>query len=421
MLTNKEEEEKNSEIKDAENIPINQIDSENIPLKDNTIELINNPLTPHKNPSYAKEQYPADKLVITSEFFINGFAPFINETDYLKKISPVHEILSKLDKIYRPPVGEIQYRVLTKNYIDDFVVLLREHSPVKYDAEYFSKQFARTNSHFSFGAFIEINGIEYLIGYVLANLVKEKTFFQNVKKIYRTKTCFRSCLNYFRSTPERYGVISCLGVIDEYRRMGVGRKLLESMEEQLRMKGAIGINGIEYLIGYVLANLVKEKTFFQNVKKIYRTKTCFRSCLNYFRSTPERYGVISCLGVIDEYRRMGVGRKLLESMEEKQEKDPKNEEEKKAEEIKKEKEENEEKQPKKEREEIIDIFSCDGNTIEGNENNNQGAAPYKFSLEKFSADYTNLLNLYSDSKNSFKILLFKIFFPSFFQPCLLLL
>ena len=84
-----EEEEKNSEIKDAEKIPINQVDSENIPLKDNTIELINNPLTPHKNPSYAKEQYHANKLVITSEFFINGFAPFINETDYLKKISEV--------------------------------------------------------------------------------------------------------------------------------------------------------------------------------------------------------------------------------------------------------------------------------------------------------------------------------------------
>ena len=242
MLTNsEEEEEKNPETNDAEKIPINQTDSENIPLKDNTIELINNPLTPQKNPSYAKQPYPQNKLHITSEFFINGFAPFIEEDDYLKKISPVHEVLSKLDKTLRPPVGEIQYRILTKNYIDDFVTLLREHSPVKYDAEYFSKQFTRSNSHFSFGAFIEINGIEYLIGYVLANLVKEKTFFQNVKKIYRTKTCFRSCLNYFRSSPERYGVISCLGVIDEYRRMGVGRKLLECMEEQLKMKGAIGI------------------------------------------------------------------------------------------------------------------------------------------------------------------------------------
>ena len=140
-----------------------------------------------------------------------------------------------------PSVGDIQYRILTKNYIDDFLTLLREHSPVKYDNDYFSKQFMRINSHFSFGAFIEINGIEYLIGYILANLVKEKTFFQNVKKIYRTKTCFRSCLNYFKSTPEIYGVITNLGVIDEYRRMGVGKKLLEYMEEQLKMKGAIGI------------------------------------------------------------------------------------------------------------------------------------------------------------------------------------
>ncbi len=243
MLTiNDEEEEKNQESNDAEKIPVNQMDSENMPLKDNTIEIINNPLTPQKNPPlYAKQPYPSNKLYVTSEFFVNGFAPFINDDDYLKKISPVHEVLNKLDKILRPSTGEIQYRILTKNYVDDFVTLLREHSPVKYDAEYFSKQFARTRSHFSYGAFIEINGIEYLIGYVLANLVKEKTFFQNVKKVYRTKTCFRSCLNYFKSTPERYGVISALGVIDEYRRMGVGRKLLEFMEEHLKNKGAIGI------------------------------------------------------------------------------------------------------------------------------------------------------------------------------------
>jgi ribosomal protein S18 acetylase RimI-like enzyme len=236
------ETDKVGENNDAEKIPISQSDSENIPLKDNTIELINNPLNPQKiQPVYAKKPYPPNKLQITSEFFIDGFPPFIADDDYLKKISPVHKVLQKLDKIFRPTINEIQYRILTKNYIDDFVTLLREHSPVKYDSEYFQKQFERSGTHFSYGAFIEINGIEYLIGYILANLVKERTFFQNVKKIYRTKTCFRSCINYFKTTPERYGVISCLGVIDEYRRMGIGKKLLECMEEELKEKGAIGI------------------------------------------------------------------------------------------------------------------------------------------------------------------------------------
>ena len=236
------EEEKVAEDNDVEKIPISQNDSENIPLKDNTIELINNPLNPKKTqPVYAKSPYPADKLQITSEFFLDGFPPFINDKDYLKKVSPIHQVLNKLEKIFRPTIGEIQYRILTVNYIDDFVTLLREHSPVKYESEYFRKQFNITDTHFSYGAFIEINGIEYLIGYVLANLIKERTFFQNVKKIYRTKTCFRSCINYFRTTPERYGVITCLGVIDEYRRMGVGKKLLDCMEEELKQKGAIGI------------------------------------------------------------------------------------------------------------------------------------------------------------------------------------
>ena len=236
------EEEKVAEDNDTEKIPISQTDSENIPLKDTTIELINNPLNPKKTqPVYAKSPYPPDKLQITSEFFLDGFPPFINDKDYLKKISPIHQVLHKLEKIFRPTIGEIQYRILTVNYIDDFVTLLREHSPVKYESEYFRKQFNRTDTHFSYGAFIEINGIEYLIGYVLANLIKERTFFQNVKKIYRTKTCFRSCINYFRTTPERYGIITCLGVIDEYRRMGVGKKLLDCMEEELKQKGAIGI------------------------------------------------------------------------------------------------------------------------------------------------------------------------------------
>ena len=236
------EEEKVTEENDTEKIPISQTDSENIPLKDNTIELINNPLNPKKTqPVYAKSPYPPNKLQITSEFFLDGFPPFINDKDYLKKISPIHQVLHKLEKIFRPTIGEIQYRILTVNYIDDFVTLLREHSPVKYESEYFRKQFNRTDTHFSYGAFIEINGIEYLIGYVLGNLIKERTFFQNVKKIYRTKTCFRSCINYFRTTPERYGIITSLGVIDEYRRMGVGKKLLDCMEEELKQKGAIGI------------------------------------------------------------------------------------------------------------------------------------------------------------------------------------
>ena len=236
------ETEKSTENSDSEKIPKRQIYTENIPLKDNTIELINNPLNPQKiQPIYAKQPYPPNKLQITSEFFLNGFPPFINDDDYLKKISPIHQVLEKLDKIFRPTVGEIQYRILTSNYIDDFVTLLREHSPVKYDSEYFKKQFEKSETHFSYGAFIEVNGIEYLIGYVLANLIKERTFFQNVKKIYRTKTCFRSCINYFRTTPERYGVITALGVVDEYRRMGVGKKLLDCMEEELKQKGAIGI------------------------------------------------------------------------------------------------------------------------------------------------------------------------------------
>ena len=48
---------------EAEKIPISQTDSENIPLKDNTIELINNPLNPQKiQPVYAKKPYPHQKI-----------------------------------------------------------------------------------------------------------------------------------------------------------------------------------------------------------------------------------------------------------------------------------------------------------------------------------------------------------------------
>ena len=39
----------------------------------------------------------------------------------------------------------------------------------------------------------------------------------------------------------------------------------------------------------------------------------------------------------------------------------------------------------------------------GDQHDLQGAAPYNFSLEKFSSDFINLLNLFSNSKNGFKI------------------
>ena len=56
----------------------------------------------------------------------------------------------------------------------------------------------------------------------------------------------------------------------------------------------------------------------------------------------------------------------------------------------------EKKAKKSEKKDVIeDYFNCD--------KGEQGAAPYNFSLEKFSFDYTNLLNLYSNSKDSFKI------------------
>ena len=54
---------------------------------------------------------------------------------------------------------------------------------------------------------------------------------------------------------------------------------------------------------------------------------------------------------------------------------------------------------RKSKNEIEDDFcgsTCDGNDV-------QNAAPYNFSLEKFSSDYTNLLNLFSNSRDSFKI------------------
>ena len=54
---------------------------------------------------------------------------------------------------------------------------------------------------------------------------------------------------------------------------------------------------------------------------------------------------------------------------------------------------------RKSKNEIEDDF-C-GSTCEGNDV--QNAAPYNFSLEKFSSDYTNLLNLFSNSRDSFKI------------------
>lgn len=226
-------------IIDDGNILISTVENENFPLKDNKLEIEDVDIK--IKPVYAKKPYPPNKLIITSEFFIDGFPPLVFEKDYLKKISPVHLVLSKMNEKNYPSINDVQIRILTRNYIDDFVILLSEYSPEKYDGEYFKKFFEKTNTHIAFGAFIEICGIEYLIGYCLGHLCREKTFFQNVKKIYRTKSCQRSCIDFFRMSPENYGLIKNIGVIDEYRKMGLGKKLLMFMENELKQRGALGI------------------------------------------------------------------------------------------------------------------------------------------------------------------------------------
>jgi len=183
-----------------------------------------------------KDQKDYLNIKLKSEAFEDGQPFFYKEKpeDYYLEISEIHKVLYRLDKS-RPLSINIYYESITEDSLDEIVELHKEWFPFSYDRDFYKKFIARKNN-VAVGAFLKIGGKAYLIGCALGEMVPENKF----KNLLPGVIVERSWYDVFSSYVE-CGYLYSIGVIDEYRHLSVGTRLLELFVEEMKKRNAVVI------------------------------------------------------------------------------------------------------------------------------------------------------------------------------------
>lgn len=190
-------------------------------------------------PDILEDQTDFLKIQLKSEAFEEGIPLFYKENPekYYENISEVHKILYRMDKKDRPLSINIEYKPLTTEDLDQVVSLHTEWFPFSYDRDYFKKFILRKN-FVTLGAFLKLGYKTYLVGCAIGEVISEKKF----RTLFPGILVERSWYDLFSSW-ENCGYLHSIGVIDEYRKRGVGTKLLEMFIEEMKKKNCIVIYG----------------------------------------------------------------------------------------------------------------------------------------------------------------------------------
>ena len=225
------------------------------------------------------------QIKLTSDAFEGGIPLFYKENpdNFYKDISPIHKLLFRLEK-NKPLSINIIYKVIDdEKYINDLIDLFKEWFPFSYDRDYFRKYFFRQNC-IAIGAFIKINLTDYLVGCVLGEMISEDKF----KKIIPDVLVEKGFFSFFESEPVECGVLQSLGVIDEYRRLGVGTRLMEMFIEEVKKREGVCI----YLntVGYNNSAI----KFFENNQWYF-----YNNLINYYKINDKTFDAKLYYYIID--------------------------------------------------------------------------------------------------------------------------
>ena len=178
------------------------------------------------------------QIKLTSDAFEEGYPSFYktNPEKYYEDISTIHKLLFRLQK-NKPLSINIDYKKLdNEKYIDDITDLFKEWFPLEYKRDYFRKYFIRQNC-VAIGAFIKINSEEYLVGCIFGEIISDEKF----KKILPDILVDRSWFFLIEHEPLDCAILQNIGVIDEYRRLGVGTRLVEIFIDEVKSREAVAI------------------------------------------------------------------------------------------------------------------------------------------------------------------------------------
>ena len=175
-------------------------------------------------------------IKLKSDAFDEGEPFFYKEKpdNFFEEISEIHKILYRLNK-NKPLSINIHYEQIKEEYLDDLVDLHKEWFPFLYDRDYFKRYVLKKNS-VAIGAFLKIGLKDYLIGCAIGEIIHEQKF----KNILPGVLVERSWYDVFSSYVD-CGYLHSLGVIDEYRKLSVGSRLLELFIEEMKKRNVVAL------------------------------------------------------------------------------------------------------------------------------------------------------------------------------------
>ena len=186
--------------------------------------------------------------------FSEAFPP--NKRGLREKLSPTSSSHSLLEGIEINP-NDIIYKPLSKENIQEIIKLHKEWFPIKYSDDFFTKIFDKNYFwYFTIGAFYKNQNStnnetkEIILGLALCewvpvddNFVKHtskeaaKEICDNINYIEEVQFNLNCCEDYYRCA-----YIMTIGVLDECRRMNIGSKLVEEINNiALRSNFCVGI------------------------------------------------------------------------------------------------------------------------------------------------------------------------------------
>lgn len=167
----------------------------------------------------------------------------------------------------------VTYKKLEVKHIEQLAELHKILFPVKYSKEYF-RSIIHNNENIKIGAFIKIENVNYLIGFILVKIYNDYYFNSFISNEEITTNLFNRSFLTKMLFPYKIAYLSTIGVIDEFKRQGISTTLLFKVEKELTERSDI--------LGIMLHVLSYNKKAINLYEKFDYIKASNKSLNHYF-------------------------------------------------------------------------------------------------------------------------------------------